>query len=140
MYDARKHICFNVGRVMRRVYDHYEKRLSPFGLTSPQYFVFNALWMGDGISIGELGERVSLDSSTLTGIIDRMEKSGYLERQLNPQDRRSVLVFLTTKAREVGPHILEFADELDASLRQQFSEEEMDSFEQVLRALAEAPD
>jgi len=140
MYDARKHICFNVGRVMRRVYDHYEKRLSPFNLTPPQYFVFNALWMGDGISIGELGERVSLDSSTLTGIIDRMERSGYVERQLNPQDRRSVLVFLTTKAREVGPRILEFADELDASLRQQFSEEEMDSFEQVLRALAEAPD
>jgi len=125
---------------MRRVYDHYEKRLSPFNLTPPQYFVFNALWMGDGISIGELGERVSLDSSTLTGIIDRMERSGYVERQLNPQDRRSVLVFLTTKAREVGPRILEFADELDASLRQQFSEEEMDSFEQVLRALAEAPD
>ena len=139
MYDARKHICFNVGRVMRRVYDHYEKRLSPFSLTPPQYFVFNALWMGDGISVGELGERVSLDSSTLTGIIDRMERSGYVERQLNPQDRRSVLVFLTAKAREVGPRILEFADELDASLRQPFSNEEMDTFEQVLRALAQAP-
>jgi len=139
MYDARKHICFNVGRVMRRVYDHYEKRLSPFSLTPPQYFVFNALWMGDGISVGELGERVSLDSSTLTGIIDRMEKTGYVERQLNPQDRRSMLVFLTAKAREVGPRIVEFADELDASLRQPFSNEEMDTFEQVLRALAEAP-
>ena len=139
MYDARKHICFNVGRVMRRVYDHYEKRLSPFSLTPPQYFVFNALWMGDGISIGELGQRVSLDSSTLTGIIDRMERSGYVERQLNPQDRRSVLVFLTAKAREVGPRILEFADELDASLRQPFSNEEMDTFEQVLRSLAEPP-
>ena len=137
MYDARKHICFNVGRVMRRVYDHYEKRLSPFSLTPPQYFVFNALWMGDGISVGELGERVSLDSSTLTGVIDRMERSGYVERQLNPQDRRSVLVFLTAKAREVGPRILEFADKLDASLRQPFSNEEMDTFEQVLRSLAE---
>ena len=139
MYDARKHICFNVGRVMRRVYDHYEKRLSPFSLTPPQYFVFNALWMGDGISVGELGERVSLDSSTLTGVIDRMERSGYVERQLNPQDRRSVLVFLTAKAREVGPRILEFADELDASLRQPFSNEEMDTFERVLRSLAEPP-
>ena len=136
MYDARKHICFNVGRVMRRVYDHYEKRLSPFNLTPPQYFVFNALWMGDGISIGELGQRVSLDSSTLTGIIDRMERSGYVERQLNPQDRRSVLVFLTATARELGPRILEFADELDATLRQPFSSEDMDTFERVLRALA----
>ena len=140
MYDARKHICFNVGRVMRRVYDYYEQRLSPFGLTPPQYFVFNALWMGDGISVGELGERVSLDSSTLTGIIDRMERNGYVERRPNPDDRRSVLVFLTTKARELGPRILDFAGELDTTLRQPFSQEEMDTFERVLRALAEVRD
>ncbi len=138
MYDARKHICFNLGRVMRRVYDYYEKRLSPFGLTPPQYFVFNALWMGDGITIGELGDRVSLDSSTLTGIIDRMEKSGYVERKPNPDDRRSALVFLTEKAKELGPRILEFADELDTTLKQPFSEKDMATFEKVLRALGEA--
>jgi len=140
MYDARKHVCFNLGRVMRRVYDYYEQRLSPFGLTSPQYFVFNALWMGDGISVGELGERVSLDSSTLTGIIDRLERSDYVERRRNPDDRRSVLVFLTAKARELGPRILDFADELDANLRRSFSREEISTFERVLRALAEKSD
>jgi DNA-binding MarR family transcriptional regulator len=96
--------------------------------------------MGDGISIGELGERVSLDTSTLTGIIDRMERKGYVERRPNPDDRRSVLVFLTAKARELGPRILEFADDLDATLRQPFSQEEMDIFEQVLRLLAEIRD
>jgi len=137
MYDARKHICFNLGRVMRRVYNHYDQRLSPFGLTSPQYFVFNALWMGDGITVSELGERVSLDTSTLTGIIDRMERNDYVERKPNPGDRRSVLVFLTPKAREVGPRILEFADELDATLKQPFSQEEMDVFERVLKSLSE---
>jgi len=140
MYDATKHICFNLGRVMRRVSDYYEHRLSSFGLTPPQYFVFNALWMGDGISVGELGERVSLDSSTLTGIIDRMERSGYVERRPNPDDRRSVLVFLTADARELGPRILAFADELDSALRQPFSQEEMETFERVLRALAEVSD
>jgi len=51
-----------------------------------------------------------------------------------------VLVFLTTKARKVGPRILAFADELDATLKQPFSEEEMDTFERVLRLLAQAPD
>ena len=140
MYDARKHICFNLGRVMRRVYDYYQQRLSPFGLTPPQYFAFNALWMGDGISVSELGERVSLDSSTLTGIIDRMERSGYVERRPNPDDRRSVLVFLTANAHELGPRILEFADELDVTLREPFCLDEMDTFERVLRSLAEAPD
>ena len=137
MYDARKHICFNLGRVMRRVYDYYERRLSPFGLTPPQYFVFNALWMSDGITIGELGGRVSLDSSTLTGIIDRMEKGGHVERKPNPDDRRSALVFLTEKARELGPRILEFANELDATLKQPFSKKDMATFERVLRAIGE---
>ena len=50
-YDARKHICINLGRLMRNVYEHYQVHLSPFGITPPQYFVFNALWMGDGITI-----------------------------------------------------------------------------------------
>ena len=139
MYDARDHICFNIGRVMRRMYDYYGQRLSPLFLTPPQYFVFNALWMGDGISVSELGERVFLDSSTLTGIVDRMENNDYVERRPNPDDRRSVLVFLTAKARELGPQILKFADELDASLRHSFPKEEMNAFEQVLRALAEMP-
>ena len=137
MYDARKHICFNLGRVMRRVYDYYDQRLSTFDLTPSQFFVFNALCMGDGITVGEIGERVYLDSSTLTGIIDRMEKSGYAERRPNPADRRSVLVYLTPKARELSPRILEFADELDAALRKPFSRQEMDDFENVLRTLAE---
>ncbi|HIE17815.1 MAG TPA: MarR family transcriptional regulator [Dehalococcoidia bacterium] len=135
MYDARRHICFNLGRVMRRVYDYYEKRLAPFDLTPPQFFVFNALWMRDGITISELGELVSLDSSTLTGIIDRMEKNSYVERRQNPNDRRSALVFLTDKARKLAPRILEFADELDATLRKPFSRKDITIFERVLREL-----
>ncbi|MFC2033153.1 MarR family winged helix-turn-helix transcriptional regulator [Chloroflexota bacterium] len=137
MYDASKHICFNLGRVMRRVYDYYDQRLSTFDLTPSQFFVFNALCMGDGITVGEIGERVHLDNSTITGIIDRMERSGYVERQPNPDDRRSVLVNLTEKAKGLAPRILEFADELDTTLRKPFSRQEMDDFETVLRTLAE---
>ncbi|MDD5311950.1 MAG: MarR family transcriptional regulator [Dehalococcoidia bacterium] len=136
-YDAREHICFNVGRVMRKVYDHYESRLAPFNLTTPQYMVFGALWMGDGITIGELGRRVSLDGSTITGILDRMEKNGYVERRPNADDRRSALVYLTDTAKKVGPQIVKFADELDANLRSKFQAGDMAVFEHVLRELAE---
>jgi DNA-binding MarR family transcriptional regulator len=133
--DLDEYICFNVGRVMRRVYEHYDSRLSPFNLTTPQYMVFNALWMGDGITIGELGQRVALDGSTITGILDRMEKNGYVERRPNAEDRRSALVYLTEKAREVGPRIISFADELDAAIRKNFSAKDMAIFERVLREL-----
>jgi DNA-binding MarR family transcriptional regulator len=134
-YDASEHICFNIGRVMRKVYEHYESRLSPFGLTTPQYMVFSALWMGDGITIGELGQRVSLDGSTITGILDRMEKNGYVERRPNAEDRRSALVYLTEKARSVGPQIIKFADELDADMRRNFSPDDMLVFERVLKQI-----
>jgi MarR family transcriptional regulator, organic hydroperoxide resistance regulator len=133
--DLDEYICFNVGRVMRRVYEHYDSRLSSFNLTTPQYMVFNALWMGDGITIGELGQRVALDGSTITGILDRMEKNGYVERRPNAEDRRSALVYLTEKAREVGPRIISFADELDAAIRKNFSAKDMAIFERVLREL-----
>jgi DNA-binding MarR family transcriptional regulator len=136
--DLGEHICFNVGRVMRRVYEHYDSRLSPFNLTTPQYMVFNALWIGDGITIGELGQRVALDGSTITGILDRMEKTGYVERRPNAEDRRSALVYLTEKAREVGPRIISFADELDAAIRKEFSVQDMAVFERVLRKLGQS--
>ncbi|MCX5852501.1 MAG: MarR family transcriptional regulator [Deltaproteobacteria bacterium] len=136
-YDARSHICFNLGRVMRKVYEHYQVQLSSFGITPPQYFVFNALWMGDGITIGELCDRVSLDSSTITGIIDRLEKSGYVERRPNPEDRRSAMVYLTAEARKVGPKLLKYADELDAEMRKRFSAKDMKVFETILRELGE---
>jgi DNA-binding MarR family transcriptional regulator len=132
------YICFNVGRVMRRVYEHYDSRLTPFNLTTPQYMVFNALWMGDGITIGELGQRVALDGSTITGILDRMEKSGYVERRPNAEDRRSALVHLTEKAREVGPRIISFADELNSAIRKNFSAHDMAVFERVLRELGKS--
>ena len=62
-----------------------------------------------------------LDCSTLTGIIDRMERNGYVERRPNADDRRSLLICLTDKAQELVPRIIEFADELDTALRQPFS-------------------
>ncbi len=138
MYDAREHICFNIGRVMRKVYEHYESRLAPFNLTTPQYMIFKALWMGDGITIGELAQRVSLDGSTITGILDRMEKSGYVERRPNAEDRRSALVYLTGQGREVGPKIIKFADDLDENFRKRFSARDMAVFERVLKELAES--
>jgi len=136
--ELDQYICFNIGRVMRRVYEHYDSRLSSFNLTTPQYMVFNALWIGDGITIGELGQRVALDGSTITGILDRMEKNGYVERRPNAEDRRSAQVYLTQKAREVGPRIIGFADELNAAIRRNFPAKDMAVFERVLRELGQS--
>jgi MarR family transcriptional regulator, organic hydroperoxide resistance regulator len=136
MSDSRDHICFNVGRVMRRINSYYEERLAPFKLTPAQYLILSVLLRQNGIGVSEIGERVTFDVATLTGIIDRMEKNGFVKRRPNLNDRRSVLVFLTPKAREIGPRIVEFANELDETLQKCSKPEEMAVFEKVLKALA----
>lgn len=137
MRDARNNICFNLGRVMRRVQNHYKHSLAPYGLTPPQLFVFNALWTSDGMNLSELSDRVCLDNSTLTGIVDRMETSGLVLRRQDPANRRAVSVFLTPRAKEIGPQVLKLADELDEILRRPFSSAQMDNFEKVLGDLAD---
>jgi DNA-binding MarR family transcriptional regulator len=56
----------------------------------------------DQITSSELGRRTELDSATLTGILDRLEAAGYLERKSNPDDRRSIHIHLTAKGKALG--------------------------------------
>ncbi|MBI2957311.1 MAG: MarR family transcriptional regulator [Chloroflexi bacterium] len=138
--DATRHLCFKLGKVVRRVYNLYHQPLAVFGLTPSQLFVFSALWMEDGINFSDLANRVAIDVSTLTGIIDRMEKVGFVERRPDPKDRRAVRLFLTEKGLDTGPAILKLADDLDSVMRRQFPKADMETFERVLRALGEAED
>lgn len=139
-HDASRHLYFNLGRVVRRVYNLYHQPLAVFGITPSQFFVFNALWVEDGINFSDLAKRVAIDVSTLTGIIDRMERAGYVERIPDEKDRRAVRLFLTEKAKDTGPAVLKSAQELDSIIRRPFSKSDIEAFERVLRALAEQGD
>ena len=133
-------LCFKLGRVVRRVQQYYEQRLHPFGLTPSQFFVLDALWSKEGVSIGELGEQVALDTSTITGILDRLERNGLVERHQNPADRRSVLVTLTDRARELESQVMPLVKELDVSLRHPFSAADMSVFERLLDSFTDVLD
>ena len=130
-------LCFKMGRVMRRMQAYYQARLSPLGLTPTQSYVLSMLHLNDGMTLGDLGERVALDPSTLTGVIDRMERDGFVRRQHDTEDRRAIRVHLTEKAKEVEPQVRVLSKEFDALLRASFKPEEMATFERVLVSLAE---
>ena len=140
MSNPSTQLCFKLGRVVRRVQHYYEQRLHPFGLTPSQFFVLDALWSKDSVSIGELGEQVALDTSTLTGILDRLERNELVERHQNPADRRSVLVTLTDHARELEPQVMPLVKELDISLRHPFSAADMSVFERLLDSFTDVLD
>ncbi len=79
----------------------YKPLLGALGLTYPQYLVLLVLWGSDAIGISELGERLYLDSGTLTPLLKRMESAGLVVRERVAADERRVIVTLTAAGREL---------------------------------------
>lgn len=88
-------LCFALYAASRAMTQAYQPLLLPLGLTYPQYLAMLVLWETDGISVKQLGERLQLDSGTLTPLLKRLESSGLLQRQRSREDERSVCVHLT---------------------------------------------
>lgn len=78
------------------------QKVSELNLTSVQAMILGFLDNEDQITSSELGKRAELDSATLTGILDRLETAGYIERKGNPDDRRSIHIHLTQKGKAMG--------------------------------------
>jgi DNA-binding MarR family transcriptional regulator len=95
-------LCFALYSASLAMTKVYRPLLARLGLTYPQYVVMLALWEYDGLSIGELGERVALDSGTLTPLLKRMQALGLVERTRSAADERLVLVTLTRAGRDLG--------------------------------------
>ncbi len=90
-------LCFAVYSAGLAFNRAYRKPLDRLGLTYPQYLVMVALWGEDGVTVGRLGERLSLDTNTLTPLLKRLEALGLVTRRRAVEDERRVLVSLTEK-------------------------------------------
>jgi DNA-binding MarR family transcriptional regulator len=77
----------------------YKPLLEPLGLTYPQYLVMLVLWEADALTVSQLGERLMLDSGTLTPLLKRLEAAGLVQRLRDLQDERRVIVRLTSEGR-----------------------------------------
>lgn len=126
------YICYKLTKVMRTVQRYYESRLSSYDITPVQFFVLSVLWENDGMKFKDLAKSLKMDGSTLTGILDRMERQDLLRRGDDPQDRRSLLIFLTEKAKKNGSEIISLGKELDQEIRDKFPKDDFAIFVKVL--------
>jgi DNA-binding MarR family transcriptional regulator len=92
-------LCFSLYAASLAMTKVYKPLLDALGLTYPQYLVMLVLWESDGHTVSALGERLSLDSGTLTPLLKRMEAAGWLARQRSSEDERRVHVVLTPIGR-----------------------------------------
>lgn len=92
-------LCFAVYTASRALTRAYGPLLEPLGVTYPQYLTLLVLWEEDGASVKRLGERLSLDSGTLTPLLKRLEQQGLVERRRSAEDERVVHVHLTAAGK-----------------------------------------
>ena len=92
-------LCFALYSASLAMTKLYNPLLDALGLTYPQYLVMLALWERDGLTVSELGERLFLDSGTLTPLLKRLEAAGLLVRLRDVQDERRVRITLTGQGR-----------------------------------------
>lgn len=95
------YLCFTVYSTNLAFGKAYKPILDELGLTYTQYITIIALWEEDNVTVGRLGEKLFLESNTLTPILKKLEAMGYLHRQRDPADERQVRVGLTKNGRRL---------------------------------------
>jgi MarR family transcriptional regulator, organic hydroperoxide resistance regulator len=117
MAKLDEHICFLLDVATRRITKFYNRRLRRFGITYNHFYILTCLWEQEGVNVKDLAQQLCLDSSSLTGHLDRMERSALVVRRDDPDDRRAVRVFLTEKGRHLKKQLEPIGQELKETLQ-----------------------
>lgn len=105
-------LCFVLYAASRAVTQMYRPLLAGLGLTYPQYLVMLVLWERDGLTVNEIGEKLQLDSGTLTPLLKKLEIKGLLKRERDKDDERRVLISLLDKGKELKKQAVQVPEEL----------------------------
>lgn len=99
--ELDRQLCFALYSASHAMTKAYKPHLDALGLTYPQYVALLVLWEQDGLTVSEIGERLFLDSGTLTPLLKRLEGLGYISRLRDAADERRVLIRLTAAGRRL---------------------------------------
>jgi len=115
----------------------FVRRLKQYGIeiNPAQGRIMFALWQKDGIPINELAKNTQLKKSTLTSMLDRLAKLGYIKRLYSKEDRREILIKRTEKDRRMEKKYVEVSEEMTRLFYKQFSRSQIDRFENDLERI-----
>lgn len=128
-------ISFLLGKAYQHVTAATKQRLAPFGVTPVQFALLHLLWAKDGQSGAALGERLQLDSATITGVLDRLTVARLVERRPDPSDRRVNRIFLTPAGQALQAPLTQTLDALNDEVFGQFPAADADRLRAMLAQL-----
>lgn len=115
-------LCFPLYACAKEVVRKYREPLEALGLTYTQYVVMMVLWEHGGMSEGELGKIVHLDSGTLTPLLKRLEKQGYLKRIRPENNERKLMLELTPEGKALREEALKVPDQMSGCIPLSYDE------------------
>lgn len=111
-----RQLCFLLYASSKSMIQAYKPLLSKLNLTYPQYLVMMVLWEEDYISLKHLGQRLYLDSGTLTPMLKRMQTQGLITRERHAQDEREIQICLTQSGAELKEKAKDIPTDLNCDL------------------------
>jgi DNA-binding MarR family transcriptional regulator len=102
-----RNIGFLVSDIARLIGVEYNRIMKPMGLTTPQFRMIMQLQRQDGVTQSSLANILAVGKVSTSGLIDRLEQSGWIERRADPNDRRSNLIYLTDKGHKIESRMLD---------------------------------
>ena len=130
-------INFILTHAQNAVFTYFKRELHHLDVTPIQYASLKCLWEEDGQMPSQLAETLHLDSSTVTGILSRLQDKGLIIRSFNTGDRRKVIVHLTDEGRALEKPVSEIIERLNHELTDGISEADMEVFHRVIGTITE---
>lgn len=115
-------LCFSLYATSKEIIRRYKPLLDKFDITYTQYITLLVLWEQDGLTVKTLGERLYLDSGTLTPLLTKLESKGLIVKKKDTKDSRETAIHLTGKGRELKEKIIEVPSSMGACVKLDFDD------------------
>jgi MarR family transcriptional regulator, lower aerobic nicotinate degradation pathway regulator len=134
-FDIEESAGFLIAKAHQRLFACFRDELAPFGITPPQFALLAFLWKQDGLSQVELSDKTAVDRTTISGLVDRLQKSGLVVRRPHPEDRRACLVHLTAPGKALEERLTPVALRVRGRIGADLGPGEYDQLCQLLNKL-----
>ena len=134
--ELKECINFLLTTAQHNVFQLLSVKLAGYDVTPSQYGVLSCLWGRTHATPKQIAETLCLETSTISGVLDRMQKKDLIDRVTNKEDRREVQVIITEKGKALEGPISRIIDDVNAEVLKDFKQEEILSIKKALREIA----
>lgn len=128
--------CLQLKNTWQKILRYYNQRLATFDLSVPKALLLLEIAPESGKNPRSLAKDLDLENSSMSGLLDRLEKQGLVKRQPDPADRRGILIFLTPQGVKARENIKSLVEELDRKIQEVIAAEDIKAFRRIMAVIS----